>query len=90
MADPETIYLEPDPGPFDDRTWCADNVWPEDYAEGGPSGVRYIRADLHEAAVKAARAEAAAACGAWLLKQYGKSVDVVMPVTMQRTVLKGS
>jgi len=90
MADPEMIYLEPGPGPFDDRTWCANDVWPEDHAEGGPSGVRYIRADLHELALKVARDEGAGACARWLQGQKGKTVDEALPITMLRTVLKGS
>lgn len=89
MADPDTIYLEPDPGPSEDRMWCADNVWPVDYGEG-PSGIRYIRADLHELAVKVAHDMGAGACARWLQGQEGKTVDAAMPVTMLRTVLKGS
>jgi len=89
MADPDVIYLEPDPGPSDDRTWCVNDVWPEEYGQG-PSGIKYVRADLHEAALKAARAEAAAACTAWLLQRCGKRVDVAMSVGMQMVVLDGS
>ncbi len=66
MSDPDVIYLQPDCGEWDDRTWCLDNVWPDD-CDSGPSGIKYIRFDLHESALRA-NAEAARRDGAqWML-----------------------
>ncbi len=56
--DHERIWLEPDITGSDERLWCQDDVWTADAAEwGGVLPTEYIRADLHAAAVEAARVE---------------------------------
>jgi hypothetical protein len=57
-SDHERIWLEPGPGGYEGRLWCQDDVWADnsDYAGYGPP-TEYIRADLFNAAVDAAREE---------------------------------
>lgn len=55
----ERIWLEPqccvDPG--EGRAWCQDDVWPIGDCDSHAPGVEFIRADLHAAAIEAARRE---------------------------------
>ncbi|MBC9180165.1 hypothetical protein [Pseudoroseomonas ludipueritiae] len=55
--DHERIWLSPR-DPFEERTWCQDNVWADipECADDPPT--EYVRADLVAAAVAQARADA--------------------------------
>jgi len=46
MSNPDRIYLEPDTGDPDNRTWSEDAIWPLPGSGDDREGVEYIRADL--------------------------------------------
>ena len=46
MSNPDRIYLEPDTGDPDNRTWSEDALWPLPGSGDDREGVEYIRADL--------------------------------------------
>lgn len=65
MADPKEIYLEPKCcfNPEIGRSWSAYDVWPlgpSDEKYGHEPATRYVRADIHEAALKRQAAAARA------------------------------